>query len=76
MPRLTTYREDLTKGGWLSDDDVTTKFIHDTLPTNSQIFGATAIANVLTTRTVNNFTDFASPFGRVSHDSAANEASR
>jgi len=75
MPRLTTYRQDLTKEGWLTANDVSNKFIHDTLPTNAQIFGMTEVANILTTRTVNTFVDWSSPFGRARHDVAANKLS-
>lgn len=76
MPRLTSYREDLaTREGWLKADDVSNKFIHDTLPTNTQIFGMTEVANILTTRTVNTLVDWSSPFGRARHDVHANQVS-
>lgn len=39
--------------------------MEETLPTNDQIFGMTEISNILTTRTVQTFKNWASPFGRL-----------
>ncbi|CDW84295.1 arachidonate 15-lipoxygenase [Stylonychia lemnae] len=77
LPKLSTYRQDLSikDKGWLTEDDVSIKYIHETQPTNAQIFGMTEIANVLTTRTVQTFNDWSSPFTRARHDVEANIAS-
>ena len=62
MPILRRYTNDLAKeynGAWVLMDkskceviDVSDCFVEDSLPSNSQMFGMTNIANALTTRTV------------------------
>lgn len=42
-------------------------FVQATIPTNDMIFGMTEVANILTTRTVQTFINFSSPFGRLTH---------
>ena len=46
--------------------DVSDCFVEDSLPTNSQMFGMTNIANALTTRTVQSFISWLTPFGECS----------
>lgn len=67
--RLSTYRHDLKvkNKAFLTDDDVSPYYIQESLPSNDMIFGAVEIANTLTTRTVQTYVNFSSPFSRLEH---------
>lgn len=67
----TTYHHDLrqkNKKFVTPDGDVSQFFVQETIPSNDMIFGLAEIANVLTTRTVQTFVNFSSPFSRLEHD--------
>ncbi len=72
MPQLTKYKVDLAprfNGACLDKEDgkvvdISVLHIEDSLPSNAMMFGMTQIANVLTTRTVNTYTSWLTPFGQ------------
>eukprot|EP00347_Sterkiella_histriomuscorum_P016089 403354533 len=70
LKKLSTYRHDLAKKNkaFLTEDDVSNLYVQETIPTNDMIFGMTEVANVLTTRTVQTFINWSSPFSRLEHN--------
>jgi hypothetical protein len=71
-----TYKTDLAlkNKAYLDGEDVSLYYMFETVPTSDMIFGMTEIANVLTTRTVQTFINWSSPFGRLEHTEKNNKS--